>query len=414
MAESGKAGKSKITGQEAESLASAVAVSAVWSERKKSKGESLEDRVARVLSVWGDGSELLKKERAEAFLAAVPKGASWRENFGSQGRRRGRVAMENVLDALTVHYQDTRSLELGLLALLRCGALEKAPGAVIDAVFSKCKDAVESDISNPGLLAREFLRHPAYLGRSDKAPKKSSDTFTDLFDQWLYNAVEGDTPKEREGAQRALEELVSAAEEIPGLREFGAQKGDALRALGGCDSTRCEAKAVELNAWLQQKAREWIRKGVDWPEPGEMAAALCEGLDTASYFSQTAAAEVVATLKVALDCGMGVRRGGDEDQPLALLADISSGVVEGGFIGQAAQLLLDAGASEMDLVEGVEERLKTASRQDVVDRVRAKMEARQLSDSLDAMSREEIDLVREFRRAKREGIEAPARRRPGL
>lgn len=401
-----------------EGSVSVRAIEAIWTMRGSVSDEPYEARLAALLAILGDGSALLKKESVDAFAEAFGPGSESELALtaAAMERPKGRLALENYLSALEGE-DDGEAMELGLLGMLRCGALDKAPGRVADEAFIQVRDAIYSDIPHPERLASEWLRHPVYLERMEKIQKRTDESVVELFESMRHNAIYERRDSLREGARRVMAELLDAAEEIPKLLEpaKGQKKGALLAALANCDGARLDKESESVNAWLNERAREWIKSGRDWPEAGELAAALCETLEGASHRSELAAREATGTLKTALDCGMGARRGQDP-QPLSLLADAEPGGKWERYLGEAARLLLDAGASEIDLLGGLEERMRSAPNQSVVHRVRALLEARQLKESLDGLSDEEAELVREFRRVKR-GSEADpeaGRSRPRL
>lgn len=411
---------------------SAQALLMVGELRRGKKGGSYEERVERLAELLGDGEGLLGKEGAETFRSSLPKGA-WIGHVDVL--ESDRTGLDNYLGALEGE-EDGQAWEIGLLALLRCKVLERADPRTVDAAVKHIIQAIEYDgARRPEGLARECFRSPAFARRAPLHPDGAGEAFASLLGDMISNgAYEQDEALQKRWRQ-ILTDYLDVAEEIPAIRwqpgrgprvkvegrPKGGGPGAALMSLAQFYDDYTEPEGERICEMLHERARAWIKKGVDAPEPGEMAAACCLAIrEAANSLCEVAVEQAALTLKAALASGMGVRQA-EGQQPLRLLMEIGPmrtlppGIVKA--VGEAGQALIEAGARPEDLVEGVESALKNGQNQDLAERLRVRMEREELAKSLDGLSAEEAQLVREFRRAKSEAQAAPApagKRRAGL
>lgn len=428
MSESKKAAKAGA--ESAQGSICAQAIRMIARMRQEKSTDSFEERLSRVSALMGDGTWLLKKESMAQFHSGFAKGKAPKTSFPSEESPK-RVALENYLLALGDAERDAQAWHLGLMALLRCGVLEKAPRKLVAGALEQAVEALAWEGGqSAGKLARELFRNPAWVAHAARVRGGAAECFVETLNLLVEGALDSE---ELEEWREVLTELLDAAELWPGLdgeRKAGdpegpkaCQPGWALMNLAKVRVGYGSGADQGVARLLGERARQWIKEKRGWPEPGEMAAELCHGIQrVAGYGQEAVCAEGVLTLKVALAQGMGVRRA-EGEQPLKILMGAAPGKGAQGSLFEAGQALLDAGASEMDLMDGLEGMLKKAANRDLEARLRVKMERRELSDAIapegfGPLSREEMELVAAFRRQKAPAEPAspagPSRKRPSL
>lgn len=391
----------------------------IISEMKERPSEAdFNERLGRMIREIGDGSALFEKESVEAFDAGLSPGGSDLSGALGPKSKKGRTGMDNLLASVGLDPRGA-AWELGLLALAESPALGRASEKQKHEAFRQAQEALlYQNRWRPLRLAKAYFNHPS---RQEGLFGEGAG-IDDWMESAIYKASHDSPSAARAEARGALEELLGALEGSPELlaragEELG--RGSLLLKLAEFDSDMACEEGERLCAWLQKKAREWIEKGLDWPEPGELAAALCEGMECADIFGAASAPmEIALTLQTAMAAGMGVRRQ-EGDQPLKLLLDMAE--PEDGnaaAFALAAEALIQAGAGESDLVEGVDKVLKEAENQTLAARLLAERERREIERGLGELSAEEAKAVAEFLRERRaaqgRSEPAPRPRKPGL